>query len=80
MDERRGRNVELGVQIQVLRIAERRQHAAEVCSNVLHDEGECHVLFLVRGAEDVIAQRQKGQQRHVVGDEHRADEGDINQR
>jgi len=74
------RDVEFGVQIQVLGVAERCQHAAEVGGNVLHDKGERHVFLLAGGFQNKKSQRQEGQQRHVVGDEHGSDEGDVHQR
>ena len=73
------RNVELRVEIQVLRIAEGREHTAEVGGNVLHDEGKGHVFVLARRMQNEEAERQEGQKRHVVGDEHRPQEGDVNE-
>lgn len=54
------RNIEFGVEIEVLRIAERREHSAEVCRNILHDERENHVLFFLRICQNEIAERKKG--------------------
>ena len=72
-------DIEFGVQIQVLRVAEGGQHTAQVCGNVLHNKGECHVFFLLRGVQNEVAQRQKCEQCHVVCNEHTADEGDVNE-
>ena len=74
------RDGEFGVQIQILRIAKGREHAAQVGRNVLQNERDRHVLFLAGGRKHEIAQRQERQQRHIVGDEHGTDEGDIHQR
>ncbi len=60
-----------------MRIAERGEHTAQVRRNVLHDKGERHVFFLARGRKHEISEGQKGEQRHIVGDEHRADKGDV---
>ena len=74
-----GGDLKKGIKIQVLGIAEGSEHAAQVGSDVLHDVGEGHVVLFVGGAEYEITQRQKGQQRHIVGDQHGADEGDVHQ-
>ena len=63
-----------------MRIAEGSQHTAQVGGDVLQDEGGSHVLILARGGEREITQRQEGQQCHIIGNEHRADEGDVHQR
>ncbi len=72
-------NVEFGIEKQILRIAERGQHSAEICGNVLHDEYKCHVALLAGGGQYKITQRQKGQKCHVVCDQHGSDKGDIHQ-
>jgi len=72
-------NIKMGIEIQVLGIAEGGEHTAEVSGDVLHDKGEGHMLLLAGAGQDEKAERQKGQQRHVVGDEHRAEEGDHHQ-
>ena len=71
------RNVEMRIEIKVLRIAERGEHSAKVCRNVLQDEHRRHIALGPGGREHKIAERQKGQKRHVVGDEHGAEEGDA---
>ena len=73
-------DVEMGIEIEVLRVAERREHSAEVGGNVLQDENGGHIPFGARGNEDEIAERKKGQESHVVGNEHGADESDADQR
>ena len=74
------RNRVPGVYIKVLRVAERREHSAEVGGNVLHDEGERHVLFFARRGQNEVTERQEGEKRHVVGDQHGAEEGDVHER
>jgi len=70
------RDMEIGIQIQILRIAEGGEHTAQICRDVLQHEQICHIFFLLRYRQSEIAQRQKGNQCHVVGNDHRADEGD----
>ena len=67
------------IQIQVLRIAKGRQHAAQIGGNILKDEDKRHIPFLSGGGEHQIPQRQERNQRHIVGDQHGADEGDVAQ-
>ena len=74
-----GRNVVFCVKIKILRIAEGREHSSEVCRDVLHNEGKSHIFLLSRRRKDEISERQKGQQRHIVGDQHRADKGYVDQ-
>ena len=78
--ERARRDVEAGVEVEVLRIAERREHAAEICGNRLHYEAERDGLLPPAVLQDVVAQRQEREQRHVVCDEHGAEEGDPHER
>lgn len=66
-------NVEEAEQIQVLRISEGRDHTAEVCGAVLQNKEHGGVLFLPGGLQDKPAQRQKRQQRRVVGEQHGAE-------
>lgn len=73
-------NIESVVKIQILRIAERSKHSAEVCRNGLHGERVSHVLFLIRRVQHKVAQRQKGQKSHIVGDKHGSNIGYGNQR
>ena len=62
-----------------MRVAERREHAAQICRNVLHDKGERHVFLLARGGKNIVAKGQKREERHVIGNEHGADKGDVYQ-
>ena len=63
-----------------MRIAEWREHSAEIRRDILHDECKNHVLFFLRIRQNEIAEWQKGQERHVVGDQHRADKGYVHER
>ena len=45
----------------------------------MHNKGKCHVFFLARGGKNKVTKRQECQQRHIVGNEHGADEGNIHQ-
>ncbi len=63
-----------------MRIAEGREHSAEVCRNILHDERENHVFFFLRVRQNEIAEGKKGQESHVVGNQHRAEKGDVHER
>ena len=63
-----------------MRVAERGEHPAEVRRDILHDERENHVFFFLRVRQNEIAEGQKGQERHVVGDQHRADKGYVHER
>lgn len=60
-------NVELRVDIEVLRVAEGGQHASKICRDILEDKYRRHVLFLARCRKRNIAEGQEGEQRHVVG-------------
>ena len=70
-------NVIVRVQIQILRVAKGRKHAAQVCRNVLQDKHHRHIALAIRYGEYKVAQRQKGDQRHIVGNEHGTDKGDV---
>ena len=74
-----GRDFKLGIQIEILGVAERGQHTAQVGCDVLHNEGEGHVIALSRGGQNKQTERQEGQQSHVIGNEHGTDKGDVNQ-
>ena len=67
------------VKIKILGVAEGREHAAQVCGDVLQDKDDGHAVLLAGAVQDIIAQRQEGQKRHIVGDEHGAQKGDIDQ-
>ena len=70
----------MGIQVQILRIAEGSQHPAQIGRDILQDEHSCHVPLFPRSGKYQIPQRKKGDQRHIIGDQHRANEGDITQR
>ena len=80
LHEFKGGNGEFCVEIEILRVAERREHSAQIRGDVLHYKGERHIFSLARRGQHKIPERQKGQKRHVVGYQHRADEGDVNKR
>lgn len=63
-----------------MRIAEGREHSAEVRRDILHDERKNHVLFFLRIRQNEITEWQKGQECHIVGNQHRADKGYVNER
>lgn len=63
-----------------MRIAEGCQHSAEVRRDILHNERENHIFIFLRIRQNEIAEGQKGQKRHIVGNQHRADKGDIHER
>ncbi len=63
-----------------MRVAERGKHTAQVRRNILHNESECHILFLARGRQNEKAERQKGEKCHIVGNEHRTDKGYVSER
>ena len=62
-----------------MRIAERGEHPAKIRRNILHDERKNHILFFLGVREHKIAEGQESQERHIVGDQHRADKGDIHE-
>ncbi len=62
-----------------MRIAERGEHAPEVGGNVLHHKGNGGVARLVRFKKNEPTEREKGQERHVVRNQHRADKGNHHQ-
>lgn len=63
-----------------MRIAEGREHSAEVCRDILHNERKNHVLFFLRVRQNEVAEGQKSQKRHIVGNQHRADKGYVHER
>ena len=63
-----------------MRVAKGGEHTAQVRRDILHDERERHILFLARGGQNEKAEWQKGEQRHIVGDEHRTDKGYVGER
>ena len=68
------------IQVQILGVAERRQHSAEIGGDVLHDKDECGIFCLAARRQHKPAQRQKCDQRHIVRHDHRAEVGDEHQR
>ena len=54
----------------------RGEHTAEVCRDILHNEGE-GLYFSCRWRKAQDIQGQEGEQRHIVCNEHGADEGDV---
>ena len=75
----RGKTV-IAEKIEILRIAEGRDHSAEVGGAVLQNEQKRRVLFLSSGGKDKPTQWQKSQQGGIIGQEHRAEHGDNHQR
>jgi hypothetical protein len=63
-----------------LGVAKGCEHSAEICGDILHNEGERHIFFLTRRGKDKITEGQEGQQRHIVSDQHRTDKGYVNER
>ena len=68
------------VQVQVLRIAEGREHAAEVRRHRLEGERVRHFVLLSGGVKRAVPERQEREQRHVVGNQHRGKIGNRHQR
>ena len=75
-----GGDIELGIYVKVLRIAKGREHTAEVCGDILHDERKRHVFLLLCRLQNHKSKRQEREKRHIVGKEHRPDEGDVDER
>ena len=75
----RGKAV-IAEKIEILRIAEGRDHSAEVGGAVLQNEQERGVLFLAGRGKNKPAKRQKGQQGGIIGQKHRPEHGDDYQR
>ena len=67
-------------EVQVLRIAEGRQHAAQVGGAVLQDERQRRPFRLAGALQHEPAQGQERQQRRVVGQQHRTHQRDGHQR
>ena len=78
--ERPGGDAVIAEEVEILRIAEGGDHSAEVGGAVLENEQQRGVLFLPCDGEDEPAQRKKGQQGSIVGQEHGAEHGDDHQR
>ena len=74
------RNGIIGIEVEVLRIAEGREHAAEVGGDVLHDEHERRQLFVAARLQHEVPERQKSDERHIIRHDHRAEEGDEHER
>ena len=69
----------VGIKIEVLRIAERGEHPAEIGGYVLHDEDESGVLSLPTGGQHIISEGQEGDERHIVCHDHGAEIRDENE-
>ena len=74
-----GGNLKVRIQIQILRVAEGRQHAAQIGGNILKNEDQRYIPFFSDGGEHQIPQRQERNQRHIVSNQHGTDEGDVAQ-
>ena len=72
--------LEKRIQVQVLRLAERRRHSAEIGGDVLHDKDERGIFCLAARRQHQPSERQKCDQRHIVRHDHRAEVGDEHQR
>ena len=59
-----------GVYIKILGISKRCKHSAQICGNILKNKGICHIFFLARACEEIVAQGQECEQSHVVCDKH----------
>ena len=68
--------VVIGIEIEVLRIADGRQHAAEIRRHGLQHHDANEILPAVRHAEHDHRKRHEGQKRHVVRDQHRREEAE----
>ena len=77
MDEFACRNREERIEVEVLRISERSEHAAEVRCNILENKDERHIFFVFCAGEDDIAEGEERDERHIVRDQHRSYECDI---
>ena len=75
----RGKAV-IAEKIEILWIAEGRDHAAEVGGAVLQNEQKRRLLFLSSGGKNKPTQWQKSQQGGIIGQEHRPEHGDDHQR
>jgi hypothetical protein len=73
-------DIELIIYVEVLRVAERCEHTAEVCGDVLHNESKRHIFLLARAVQCEKSEGQKSDESHIVGYQHRADKRDIHQR
>ena len=72
-------DIELGIYVKVLRIAERCQHTAEIGGDILHNEGERHILLLLCRLQNHKSKRQEREKSHIVSKEHGPDEGNVYQ-
>lgn len=68
------------VEVEVLGISERRQHTAEVCSHILHYKHKGKFVTPVATVHCNETEGQKGDESHVVGENHRTDVGYQHQR
>ena len=63
-----------------MRVAEWCEHTAEVGGDILHYKSKGKIFLLACAVKRKKAERQKRDERHIVCDEHGADEGYVNQR
>lgn len=76
----RGADLVKRIQVQILGIAERREHTAEIGGDILHNESKREVLSFAARIEHEKTERQKSDERHVVRHDHRAEIGDGHER
>ena len=58
------------IEVEILGIAKRREHAAKICGDILHDEDECRAVGVSCIPKHEPAKRQEGDKSHVVGNQH----------
>ena len=73
------REVKGRIYVQVLGIADRRGHTAQVGGYRLHDDDEDHVALLAGQLQNQDCKGHKGDQSHVVGHQHGGEEGQQDQ-
>ena len=70
------RELELVVDVEVLRVADGSEHTAEVCGGGLEDYRANAELLVLGVGENHEVERDEGYQRDVVGDEHGREEAE----
>ena len=70
----------VGIEIEVLGVAEWGEHAAEVRRHVLHDEDEGGVLLFAAGGEHIEPEGEEGDERHIVCHDHGPEVSDEDER
>ena len=68
------------VEVQILRIAERSEHASEIGSNCLHDDRVDHMLRKIAFPQYKYGKRNECDQGYIVGNEHTGKEADHDQK